>query len=58
MEKISGSTFYGCKSLETIELGDSITLIHYGAFWECEKLKSITIPQNVKYLGNLLWGVA
>ena len=50
---ISGGTsigyaaFYGCSSLESVVIGDSVTSIGESAFYYCSSLESIVIPDSV-----------
>lgn len=44
--------FYGCKELESVNLGDNVTNIGAYAFYSCEKILVITIPQNVVKVGD------
>ena len=42
----------GCKSLESVTMGNGLTSIGYGAFYGCSSLTSITIPDSVTYIGS------
>lgn len=44
---ISRSAFYGCSSLRSITIPESVTRIESYAFYNCSGLTSITIPENV-----------
>lgn len=44
--------FSGCKSLTSVVLPTSITLIGERAFYGCSNLKSISIPNSVTYIGD------
>jgi len=44
--------FYGCSSLTSIILSNSVTSIGYGAFSDCSSLTSITIPDSVTSIGD------
>lgn len=51
---LGNSTFQYCtqaSDIESITLPDSLTTIEKNAFYNCEKLKSVTIPQNVSSIG-------
>ena len=43
-DKISGSAFYNCSSLESIIIPNTVTEIGAGAFFGCSSLKSLTLP--------------
>ena len=47
---ISPETFY-MSGLEQIDIHDHITEIGYWAFWGCQHLKSLTIPESVTQIG-------
>ena len=54
---IGYQAFYGCSSLTSITIGDSVTgdgvtEIGKSAFYGCSNLKSIIIPDNVTSIGN------
>ena len=51
---LGDSTFQYCtqaSDIESVTLPDSLTTIEKNAFYNCEKLKSVTIPQNVSSIG-------
>ena len=45
-------SFWGCTSLTSVTIPDSVTSIGSGAFSGCTSLTSITIPDNVTSLGQ------
>ena len=50
--KIGSNAFYGCTSLSSIEIPDSVTSIGYKAFYGCTSLSSINIPDSVTSIGD------
>ena len=48
--------FYGCTSLSSISIPNSVTSIVHGAFAGCSSLTSITIPKSVTDIGKTLSG--
>ncbi len=54
---IGGSAFYGCTSLTSITIPESVTRIGGSAFDGCTSLTSITIPESVTSIGYwAFWG--
>ena len=49
---IEWQTFYGCKGLTSVTIGENITSIGGGAFWDCSGLTSLTIPNSVTSIGT------
>ena len=57
LKKIDNTTFYGCESLTSIVIPNSIQSIENNAFVCCKNLKLIVIPDSVKSIGNdAFWG--
>lgn len=50
--KIGNSAFWGCTSLQSIEIPDSVTTIGELAFDCCTSLQSIVIPDSVTAIGE------
>ena len=48
---IGDQAFYGCYSLSSINIPESVTRIESGAFRNCSGLSSINIPWGVTYIG-------
>lgn len=51
-DSIPAYAFYGCSSLTTIIISESVTSIGPYAFYGCRYLESITIPENVTSIGD------
>ncbi|MDR3020351.1 MAG: leucine-rich repeat domain-containing protein [Treponema sp.] len=58
VKEIRNTTFNGCVSLESVEfaVGSQLESIGEAAFWNCESLKSITIPEGVTIIGQSAFG--
>ena len=44
--------FYGCSSLESVDLPDNLVNIGYDMFNMCSSLKEIDLPVGIKYIGD------
>ena len=53
---IGNDAFYGCVSLMSITIPDSVTKIGSYAFWGCSSLASIVIPNSVASIENDVFG--
>ena len=49
---ICEGAFWGCSSLESITIPNSVTSIGESAFYDCRSLASITIPNSVTSIGE------
>ena len=49
---IGSSAFYGCTSLTSITIPNSVKSIGANAFSNCSSLRSITIPNSVTSIGS------
>lgn len=47
VKNIKWWAFYGCESLEKINLNFGLKTVGYGAFMNCKSLKSVSIPMSV-----------
>jgi len=48
--------FYGCRSVETIIIPDTVECIGMGLFKECSNLKNVFLSRKIKRLTNTFWG--
>ncbi|KAA6302014.1 MAG: hypothetical protein EZS26_001830 [Candidatus Ordinivivax streblomastigis] len=49
---IAEGAFYGCSSLSSVTIPNSVTTIGQAAFFDCSSLSSVTIPNSVTDIGN------
>ncbi|MBO5796998.1 MAG: leucine-rich repeat protein, partial [Clostridia bacterium] len=47
------SLFYGCTSLQSVELPDSLQSIGSYAFYNCTKLSDIELPNTLRFIENM-----
>lgn len=52
VQRIGLQAFFGCKSLTSVTIPDSVTTIDGSAFGGCESLTAVTIPNSVASIGN------
>lgn len=52
MTYVGNSAFYGCTSLKSVTVPESVTYIGGYAFAECYSLKYADIPANVSGIGS------
>ena len=52
MGTLSGSVFFNCTSITTLNIGERVKSIPNYAFTECTGLTEITIPDSVTYIGD------
>lgn len=49
---VRGYTFRGCKKLETLSFGSSVTKVFDWQFYQCYALKNIIFNSSLEYIGN------
>ena len=52
LKVIEAGAFYGCTSLTSVTIPNSVVAIGSFAFYECTNLTSVTIGNNVTYIGE------
>ena len=50
---LADDAFFGCSSLTSVTIPNSVTSIGWGAFYNCSSLSSITIPNSVTSIGEM-----
>lgn len=45
-------TFSGCKNLETVNIGEGVTMVNSWQFYQCYALKDVSLPESLKYIYN------
>ena len=49
--RIGGGSFYNCKGITSVSIGNSVEILNDCSFANCSSLKSISIPDKVFYIG-------
>jgi hypothetical protein len=49
---VGSFAFYGCRSLTSVTIPDTVTVIHECAFNDCSNLTSVLIPDSVTSIGR------
>lgn len=52
IKEIGESAFYRCKNLQTVNIGNGVTIIERSAFHSCTNLTSMAIPDAVTEIGE------
>lgn len=52
VRSIGFTAFFGCDTIKSVKIPNSIRYIKDAAFAVCKKLYSITIPEGVEYIGE------
>lgn len=55
VEIIGDRSFYGCKNLKSIDFA-KVTSVGTMAFFDCDALTCVTLPQTVAFVGNYAFG--
>ena len=50
--EIGWRVFYGCTSLQSVDIPDSVTVIGWSAFEGCSSLQSVVLPDSVTVIGR------
>ena len=51
-DSIKNYAFINCKSIKSVEIGNSVTTLCSNSFSNCETLTSVTLGENVKAIGS------
>ncbi len=54
--KSSGGRTFACNILSEVTIPDNVTEIYDGDFYNCDRLKSVTVPSTVKTIGKKAFG--
>ena len=52
VKSMGESVFYYCKGLKSVTIGNGVTRIENGTFYNCDALTSVNIPVNVRSIGK------
>ena len=50
--------FFGCNNLKTVEIADTVEIIHKGAFYACDNLKTIYLGSGIKEIHSMAFMTA